>query len=231
MHFAIHKLPPSSHPSHRRVQTYYISYTFLLCTLQLYILFAIIYHGRLLDMPFDPTFVFHIFLTWITTVANIGRFVEHVRMKDFAEYMACVREGKAVGGFNGVFAGIWFLPYIMLPFAIFGDFRYQGLTWLIPLPMISGFILSRWLHRRLDATYHTGEYAKLASDEEDVLINRGVYREHEEGDGLPAYEERDSSSTPPPPSIAATTTIPLLPPPSSSTSVGGATGTTAEGSV
>ena len=100
------------------------------------------------------------------------------------------------------------LPYIMIPFAIFGDFRYIGMTWAIPIPLvyvppfsffsskkISGFVnvgiinrlgyaTTRWLYRRLDATYHTGEYAKLPTDEEDVLDN----------DGLPAYGEHISHS-------------------------------------
>ncbi|KAK6533928.1 hypothetical protein TWF281_005271 [Arthrobotrys megalospora] len=187
MHFAIHKLPPSSHPSHRLILTYYLSYISLLSFLQLYLLLAIIYHGRLLGMFFDPTFVFHIFLTWITTIGNIGRFIEHVKIKDFAEYMKYARDKKAMGRFDGVFAGVWLLPYIMLPFAIFGDFRYQGLTWGIPIPIILGYTLARWLYRRINATYHTGEYAKLATDEEDVL----------DTDGLPAYEEHERASSPP----------------------------------
>ncbi|KAK6356691.1 hypothetical protein TWF718_001033 [Orbilia javanica] len=182
MHFAIHKLPPTSHPSRRLLRTYYLSYISLLCSLKIYLLLAIIYHGRRLGMPFDPTFVFHIFLTWVTTVTNIGRFIEHVRVKDFEEYMKLMREGTAVGRFDGVIAGIWLLPYLMIPFALFGDFKYNGLTWGIPIPLVLGYTTSRWLYRRINATYHTGEYAKLATDEEDVLDN----------DGLPAYEEEIS---------------------------------------
>ncbi|KAK6509851.1 hypothetical protein TWF481_004580 [Arthrobotrys musiformis] len=184
MHFALHKLPPQSHPSHRLVRIYYLSYASLLVSLQVYLLLAITYHGRLLGMPFDPTFVFHIFLTWVTTVGNVGRFIEHVRVKDFEEYMKFMRTGMLMGRFDGVFAGIWLLPYIMIPFAIFGDFRYIGMTWAIPIPLVLGYATTRWLYRRLDATYHTGEYAKLPTDEEDVLDN----------DGLPAYGEHISHS-------------------------------------
>ncbi|KAF3092482.1 hypothetical protein TWF569_011322 [Orbilia oligospora] len=206
MHFALHKLPPTSHPSHRLLRNYYLSYTSLICFLQIYLIFAIVYHGRLLGMPFDPTFVFHIFLTWVTTVGSIGRFIEHVRIKDFEEYMKYMREETLVGRFDGVFSGIWLLPYTMIPFALFGDFRYTGLTWGIPIPMVLGYATSRWLYRRINDTYHTGEYAKLATDEEDVLDN----------DGLPAYEEHERSPSPPfIPTITSTTATTITTTPSS----------------
>ncbi|KAF3195028.1 hypothetical protein TWF106_005898 [Orbilia oligospora] len=166
-----------------------------------------VYQGRsLTEEPFDPTFVFHVFLAWVTTVGAIGRFYEHVSIKDFEEYMKCMREETLVGRFDGVFSCIWLLPYTMVPFALFGDFRYKGGSWAIPIPMVVGYATSRWLYRRINATYHTGEYAKLATDEEDVLDN----------DGLPAYEEHERSPSPPfVPTITtttATTTTTTTPP-------------------
>ncbi|KAF3922973.1 hypothetical protein ABW20_dc0102516 [Dactylellina cionopaga] len=132
MHFAIYKLSTSPNPL---VQRYYILYTLLLISLQVYLITAIIYHGRLL-VDFDWLFVFHIFSTWITSIASIGRFVEHVTTESFDVYMKAVKEGKTVGRFDVVFAVIWSVSYVMVPFAIFGDFHYLPLTYLIPLPMM-----------------------------------------------------------------------------------------------
>ncbi|EPS41673.1 hypothetical protein H072_4447 [Dactylellina haptotyla CBS 200.50] len=177
MHFAIHKLSPSPNP---RVQRYYTLYIITLILIQFHIIFSLIYHGRLLSAYFDPVFPFHMFLTWITSFGSIVRFVEHVQHKDFVGYIQAAAKGKTVGRFDVVFAVLWALSYVMLPFALFGDFKYLGVTYLIPLPVILGFSLARWLYARMLAEWENGGYIKVSADENAAGGN---------DDELPLYEE------------------------------------------
>jgi len=79
------------------------------------------------------------------------------------------------------FAAIWFFPYVMLPFALFGDYHYFGPTYLIPLPPIFGFTAARFLRNKMLAAYYDDGYAKVASDEADDVDDVE----------LPLYEERE----------------------------------------
>ncbi|KAK6531669.1 hypothetical protein TWF694_002845 [Orbilia ellipsospora] len=181
MHFAFYKLSNSPNP---RVQYLYTCYTLLLILIQLYVLFAVVNHILLLSnsqMGFDPLLVFHSFPSWVTSVAMLMRFIEHVQMKNFEDWIGAVSRGETVGRFDGVFAALWAVPYVMVPFAIFGAYTYLGAMYLVPLPLIFGFTLSRWLYRRMGKEYQNGEYAKV-STREDI---------DESNDGLPLYEERD----------------------------------------
>ncbi|KAK6337771.1 hypothetical protein TWF696_001251 [Orbilia brochopaga] len=181
MHFAYYKLVVSTNPA---TQRYYTAYTTLLLCLQLYIFLALAYHFHAMISGgphdgFDASLVFHGFLTQLTTVSNIIRLSGHAQAENWSGYMA----GEfRVGRFDGVIAVLWMLPYVLLPFAIFGDFEYAGIAYLIPLPMIFGYALARWLHRKTEAAYRAGGgYDKL----DDVDAEEGVRRPDTE---LPVYE-------------------------------------------
>ncbi|KAF3913446.1 hypothetical protein AA313_de0200710 [Arthrobotrys entomopaga] len=180
MHFAFYKLSTSPNP---RVQYCYTSYTVLLILIQVYVFIEFVYHIRLVTrmFDFDPLFIFHFVLSWVTSVSTLMRFIEHVKAKDFEEFIKLVVEGNTVGRFDGVLAAAWAVPYVMVLFAIFGDYNYSGVTYLIPVPFILGFTLSRWLYNRMIKEYQTGEYAKISTGED-----LDEYRE-----GLPVYEERE----------------------------------------
>ncbi|KAF3921310.1 hypothetical protein ABW21_db0208420 [Orbilia brochopaga] len=191
MHFAYYKLVVSTNP---HTQRYYTLYTTLLIFLQLYILLALLYHLRATiasNDGLDASFIFHMFLGWLTSVMNVGRLFGHVDARGWDSY---VRTGFRVGRFDGVVAAAWALPYLLLPFAIFGDYRYVGLAYLIPLPMIFGYALARWLHIKIDAAYRAGGgYTTLDDQDADIQAEEGSIRPADTE--LPEYEavQRDSS--------------------------------------
>ncbi|KAJ6258497.1 hypothetical protein Dda_6539 [Drechslerella dactyloides] len=141
----------------------------------------------------DASFFFHVFLGWATSVMNVGRLIGHAGAESWDSY---IRREFRVGRFDGVVAVAWCvpyhyhyhhyyhlpstiyyllyrtLPYVMVPFAVFGDYAYVGLTYLIPLPMILGYALARWLHYKTVEAYRAGGgYDKLDDAEADVGVD------------------------------------------------------------
>ncbi|KAF3939001.1 hypothetical protein ABW19_dt0205021 [Dactylella cylindrospora] len=177
MKFNLHSFHPPTLSHHNLYRIYTSTHIFL----QFYLVTALIYHGRQMD-DFDALLPIHVIGAQMSTFANVVRFVEQFK-EGFDGWAKRAGEKGGVGSLDGVMAGIWAFPYVMLPFALFGDYRYVGVAYLIPVPMILGYTVTRFAYVRMGNACREGAYIKV-HDEEAGMSE----------DALPPYEERDTGS-------------------------------------